>query len=330
MKWKHLSVVAFDTETTGLDPFGGDRIIEVGLVVLRLGPDGRIVDREDFSELVNPGMPIPRKVTEITGIRDDDVAGCPPFAAFADDVAERFRGAVAVAHNYPFDLAFLTQEFERAQVPWEEPLAAIDTVDVSMKHFPEARSHKLGDLARRLDVTLETAHRATDDAAACGGCFIELAVRHGVPDELQALLDWADAIGRPPEDGPFALDAHGAPVFAEGPHAGDPVGDHPLHLAWMAKARVKGPRGWSWRYPESTRRWVRRWLDVRGAGRARQNPKTFRPDDWVLDPCIADRRMTGRGLTDAASSPSGGDRPAEGGGRAEGEGARAPLGFGLR
>jgi hypothetical protein len=55
----------------------------------------------------------------------------------------------------------------------------------------------------------------------------------------------------------------------------------------MEKARVHGPHGWTWRFPDSTRRWIRRWLEVRGAGRARGNPKSFRAEDWVLDSCIA-------------------------------------------
>ncbi|MCB9681655.1 MAG: 3'-5' exonuclease [Alphaproteobacteria bacterium] len=292
MKWKDLSIVAFDTETTGLDPYGGDRVIEVALVVFQLGADGRVAEQTSFSRFCNPGMPIPRKVTEITGIRDEDVAGQPPFAEIAPEIAERFRGALTVAHNYPFDLAFLSREFDLAGLPWREPLAAIDTVDVSMKHFPDARSHKLGDVARRLDVVLDGAHRAANDAEACGRCFIELARRHQVADDLQALLDWADAIGRPPEDGPLEVDIYGVPVFADGPHKGEFVAEHPIHLAWMEKARVRRAHGWDYLYPESTRRWVRRFLDVRAAGRARQQPKSFRATDWVIDPCITRSRLT--------------------------------------
>ena len=73
-------------------------------------------------------------------------------------------------------------------------------------------------------------------------------------------------------------------------YAGDQVLTHPLHLAWMEKAKVRTPEGWRFRYPKETRRWVRRWLNVRCAGRARQNPKSFRQQDWVIDPCITDDR----------------------------------------
>ncbi|MCB9664612.1 MAG: 3'-5' exonuclease [Alphaproteobacteria bacterium] len=290
MKWKNLDIVAFDTETTGLDPFAGDRVIEVALVVFRLDEEGAVAGQRVVSHLVNPGIPVPRKVTEITGIRDEDLAGKPPFAVIAEEVAELLSGSVGVAHNVPFDHAFLVREFLLAGVPWREPIATIDTVDVSMKHFPTAKGHKLSDVSRRLGVELVDAHRAHADAEACGRSFIELARKHAVPDELQALLDWADAVGRPPDDGALDVDPFGLPVFTEGPFAGEPVQDHPLHLSWMTLAKVEERGTWRFRYPESTRRWARRFLDVRAAGRARGAPKSFRESDWALDPCIADRR----------------------------------------
>jgi DNA polymerase III epsilon subunit family exonuclease len=308
MKWKHLPVVAFDTETTGLEPFGGDRIIEIAMVTFTLDPaTGRVVDRQEWSQLLNPEREIPRKVTEITGISEKEVARAPRFADVAGRVREVLANAITVAHNYPFDLAFLTREFDllRQQTGdpamiWPEPLAEVDTVDLSMRCFPDAKSHKLSDLAERLQVGLDRAHRATDDAAACGLSFLELVRRHQADDDLQQMLDWANAIGRPPEDGPFGPDPHGQLVFLEGPHQGKPVTQHPIHLAWMDKARVRGPRGWQWRYSDAVRRWARRWLEVRGAGRAKQGQKSFHPSDWAPDPCIAVPRIrvagSGHGL----------------------------------
>lgn len=289
MRFKTLPIVAFDTETTGLNPFDGDRIIEVGIVTLTLGPDGEIVDRKDYSQFVNPGIPIPRKVTEITGIRDGDVMDAPSFGDIAPDVHELLAAGLAVAHNFPFDLAFLEQELRMSGLSWPSPVAEIDTVDLSMKVFPDAGSHKLADLAKRCDVPLENAHRATDDAAACGLSLAKLLRRHTVEDDLQALLDWAHAIGHPPEDGPLRLAAEGF-VFAEGPYADDPIARHPLHLQWMLKARYRGPNGWQHRYSEATRRWIRRWLGVRGSGRARGGVKPVHPDAWQLDSCIAIER----------------------------------------
>jgi DNA polymerase III epsilon subunit-like protein len=290
LRWKSLPIVAFDTETTGLEPFGGDRVIEFAAVVLHLDEQGQVCDREDHAHLINPGIPIPRKVTEITGISDSDVVGAPAFQEVADSIHGLLVNAVTVAHNYPFDLAFLTMAFRDAGMHWPEPMAEVDTVDLSMICFPDARSHRLGDVADRLGITFDGAHRATNDAAACGMAFAALARRHEVDDELQAMLDWAKAIGRPPLDGPLATNDHGAVVFSEGPHKGQPVAEQPIHLAWIEKARLRGPRGWQWRYPESSRRWVRRWLEVRGSGRARQTQKSIHHNDWALDPCIATPR----------------------------------------
>jgi len=289
MRWRDRTIVAFDTETTGLQPFGGDRVIEFGGVKLQLDESGDVVFREDVSFLINPGIPIPRKVTELTGISDKDVRGKPSFADVAHEISELFIDTITVAHNYPFDAAFLRRELGLAGVDWHEPMAAIDTVDVSRRVYPNERSHRLGELVKRVGVKLDNWHRATDDAAACGLAFIEMAKRADLPDDLHEMLDWANAIGRPPEGG-ITIDPLGVPIFAEGPHAGDRVAEHPLHLAWMTRAKVRGERGWQFRFAESTRRWAARWLEVRGSGRARSSPKSFRTTDWTLDSCIADPR----------------------------------------
>ena len=287
MRWTPLPIVAFDTETTGLQPFAGDRVIEIAAVVLHVDASGEIERIEPHSWLVDPQIPIPRKVVEITGIQDTDVAGRPTFDAVAAEVHALLRDRITVAHNYPFDMAFLTAEFGRVGLAWPEPLASVDTVDVSMRTFTDARSHKLGDLCKRLDIALTEAHRATNDAEACGRAFLEMARRAGVTDDLDALIAWAGAIGRPPEDGPFVLDDGGRLVFRGGPHAGAPVRDHPLHLMWMEKALTRGADGWRPRWSEPVRAWIRRHLAVHGAGRHRPSPKSYRADDWVLDSCIA-------------------------------------------
>ena len=105
--------------------------------------------------------------------------------------------------------------------------------------------------------------------------------------------------------GPLRVDAYGTPTFAEGPHAGEAIFEHPLHLAWIEKAKVRRADGWHFRYPESTRQWVRRWLKVRASGRARQSVKSFRADDWTLDSCIASSRAGGSTTFDRPSAVRG-------------------------
>lgn len=286
MHWRSLPIVAFDTETTGLDPYHGHRIIEFAAVVFTLSPDGTIANRTDHPFMINPGCEIPPEITRITGITEADVADAPSFQDVAEQIHALLEGAITVAHNYPFDLAFLTQEFQRCGLSWPQPLAEVDTFDLSKKYFSEAKKHRLEDLCNRLDVVLEKAHRATEDAAACGQSFITLARQRRVDESLQALIEWADAIGHPPEDSALGTDGQGRVVFTEGTHEGEPVAAYPLHLHWMCKAREQGPNGWQWRYPEPVRAWARRWLHTRGSGRTKVNPKTPGAGDWALDSCI--------------------------------------------
>ena len=225
-------------------------------------------------------------MTQITGISDADVAHSPPFEEVAEEIRALLAKGITVAHNYPFDLAFLRSEFGRLELSWPNPIAEVDTVDLSIKHFSDAKHHRLQDLCKRLGVTLDGAHRATNDAAACGECFIELARRHAVEDRLQSMLDWAKAMGRPPETAPFEQHDNGQLIFASGPHSGEYIVENPLHLAWMEHARKHESGQWKFIYDDQTRGWIRRWLDVRGSGRARTSPKSFRPEDWVLDSCI--------------------------------------------
>lgn len=283
MDWRRQSIIAFDTETTGLNPLDGDRIIEFAAVEMHLDAAGGVDRVVPHQLLFNPGIPIPRKVVEITGIDDDTVADAPPFARDAKRIWQLLQGSICVAHNVPFDRTFLSVEFKRAGLEWPDPLAEVDTIDLSMQYFSDAKSHKLGDLAQRLEVDLTRAHRATDDAEATGRCFIEMARRFDAPSELGGMLDWADAIGRPPETGYIRRGDRGVFEFAEGPHEGQAVEYHPLHLQWMTMARTRREGAWVWRFPENLRRWALRFLKVRASGRARQNPKSFGPNDWTID-----------------------------------------------
>src|SRR5262245_26141908 len=112
MKWRSLPIVAFDTETTGLEPFAGDRIIEFAAVRISLDEQGRVRDRQEVAWLLDPEREIPRKVTEITGIGPRDVAHAPRFAEKAAEIRELLANAITIAHNYTFDLAFITREFD--------------------------------------------------------------------------------------------------------------------------------------------------------------------------------------------------------------------------
>lgn len=295
MRWQDLPIIAFDTETTGLNPEDGDRVIEFAAIAFKLAPDGSVASARSHVMLFNPERPIPREATEVSGIKDEDVASAPKFEERAQEVLKLLSGAVTVAHNYPFDQRMLTAEFARLGLRWPSPPAEIDTVDLSRRFFPDAKSHKLGELAQRLEIPLENAHRADADAEACGRCFLSMARKHGAPGELPGLVDWADAIGDPPETGHLGRDLHRTIVFLDGPKKGEPVDAHPDLLTWMTFARERGPDGWGLRYPESVRKWAERWLRVRASGRAQQGMKGFGAADWGIDPPLGAGGTVGAG-----------------------------------
>ena len=103
MSWTEHRIIAFDTETTGLNPFDGDRVIEFGAVELTVDAEYRVTGVKAYDWLIDPEGPIPREVTRVTGIKDEDVAGKPVFAKVAKDVHALLEGAIVVAHNLAFD-----------------------------------------------------------------------------------------------------------------------------------------------------------------------------------------------------------------------------------
>jgi DNA polymerase III epsilon subunit-like protein len=283
MEWRSHRILAFDTETTGFNPEQGDRVIEFAAVEFRLRPEVAEPEIRYHHHLFNPGIPIPEESTATHGIRDADVADQPPFERHAAAIHGLFAGAITVAHNYPFDQRFLVHEFARSSLAWPESLAEVDTLDLSRARFSDARFHNLGELSKRLEVSLVGAHRATNDAEACGRCFLAMTRRFDAPDSLDGLVAWADAVAPAPE-GPWSRGADGVLRFTEGPSAGEPVEGHPETLAWMALARERADGSWRWAWPEAVRRWAERWLRARASGRASQGSKGFGPADWGIDP----------------------------------------------
>ena len=152
-----VPVVALDVETTGLNAYSGDRIIEIG--VMRVDPDG---ERIAFDSLVNPGRPIDKGASNVNGIWDADVATAPTFGEIGSQVSKLLTDAVLVAHNAPFDLSFISTEFMTAKMsPPESPV--VDTLAL-VRNFYHFRSNKLGNVAREMRVPASGLHRAAVDA----------------------------------------------------------------------------------------------------------------------------------------------------------------------
>lgn len=159
------SYVVFDIETTGLKA-ATDEITEIGAVKIE---NGRITDR--FSQLINPGRPIPPRITELTGITDEMVAGMPSIEEVLPKFLDFCTDCVVVAHNAGFDTGFIRQKSARCGLKFNNKI--VDTLRLSRELFPENAKHTLDAVAKRLDVSLENHHRAVDDAEATAEIFLK-------------------------------------------------------------------------------------------------------------------------------------------------------------
>ncbi len=165
-----LVFTVFDSETTGLLPHK-DEIVQLGAVRV-LG--GRIVPGEQIDMLVDPGRPIPPASTRVHRITDSMVAGQPRIDA-ASRILHRFaEGSVIVAHNAPFDLAFLRRHQAASGVEWSHPI--LDTVLLSAVVYGATEQHTLDALCKRLDVTIPAPlrHTALGDAHATAQALVRL------------------------------------------------------------------------------------------------------------------------------------------------------------
>lgn len=159
--------VAFDTETTGLDA-ETSRIIEIGAV--KFNKTGIL---EDFSTLVNPKTKIPFQITNITGITDEMVKDKPETKQVLEEFLPFLKDSIIVGHNVQFDLRFLKAEAERNNLTPVEN-RAIDTLQFARWAFPEEKKFKQTFIAEKLNIDVQHAHRAFDDAKVCGNIFLEL------------------------------------------------------------------------------------------------------------------------------------------------------------
>lgn len=165
-----LCFVVFDTETTGLLPHK-DEVVQIGAVRV---VNGRIVEGERLDMLVDPGTPIPAASTRVHKISDRMVQGAPDIAEAGRAFHQFARDAVIVAHNAPFDMAFLRRHAQRMNVEWDHPI--LDTVLLSAVLFGASDTHTLDALCERLDITIPEAlrHTALGDAVATAEALVRM------------------------------------------------------------------------------------------------------------------------------------------------------------
>ncbi len=158
--------VVFDVETTGLDPLK-EEIIEIGACKV---VNGRI--DEVFATFIKPSKHIPKEITDLTGIDDSMVKDAPTINYVLPDFYKFCDGATIVAQNAAFDMSFIHNISKRMSYNFNHKV--MDTMIMARQKLPGLKNYKLGTIVEKLNISLENAHRAIDDATATAKAFIKL------------------------------------------------------------------------------------------------------------------------------------------------------------
>lgn len=163
--------IVFDTETTGLDPADGHRVVELGCVELMDHlPTGR-----SFHRYLNPERPVPPESVRVHGLDDAFLADKPLFAAIADEFLQFLGDAPLVIHNAGFDIKFINAELHRIKLAPIPVARAIDTIEIAKAKLPGTR-YSLDELCKRfgIDLSAREKHGALLDAELTARLYLEL------------------------------------------------------------------------------------------------------------------------------------------------------------
>jgi len=163
--------IVLDTETTGLDPASGHRIVEIGCVELI----NHVATGQNFHRYLNPERDIPEEAQAIHGLSAEFLAKHPPFAAIVDDLLAFLADSPLVIHNADFDMKFLNWELTLLRRPALPRDRALDTVQMARRRFPGAPA-SLDALCRRfaIDNSARDKHGALLDAELLASVYLEL------------------------------------------------------------------------------------------------------------------------------------------------------------
>lgn len=176
--------VVLDTETTGLKPEDGHRIVEIGAVELI---DGKKTGRT-FYTLINPERHIPEEVVKVHQIDDAKVKDSPKFKEIVDDLVSFISGSELLIHNADFDIKFINSELNivnRGKI-WDYVKNAVCTLKLSRRLFEEERSHTLDSICKRFNIDLsareENGHGALLDSHLLADAYIKISEIHSAED----------------------------------------------------------------------------------------------------------------------------------------------------
>ncbi|WP_129793514.1 DNA polymerase III subunit epsilon [Sphingosinicella sp. CPCC 101087] len=163
--------IVFDTETTGLSPQNGDRLVEIGCVELY----NRVETGRTFHSYFNPGRPMPSEAEAVHGLSDRFLADKPLFGEICEDLLEFIGDSPLIAHNATFDFGFINHELGACGRPTVCVSRMVDTLTLARQRFPGAK-HSLDALCTRfgVDRSLRVKHGALIDAQLLAQVYVEL------------------------------------------------------------------------------------------------------------------------------------------------------------
>ena len=178
-KLDNLRFVVLDTETTGLNPNNGDRVISLGAVLIE---NGKIKENKPFYELVNPNCSVPEDIVNLTGIRDDMVRNKPDFTNVLTRFLPLLENSVIVGHAVQFDLDFINRHLQRT-CGKKLDCKSVDTQLLARYFLPESNDFSLEGLCSLLDIKCESRHHALFDAISTARLLkklIEIIQKEGI------------------------------------------------------------------------------------------------------------------------------------------------------
>ncbi|WP_114008210.1 DNA polymerase III subunit epsilon [Cohaesibacter intestini] len=166
-----LREIVFDTETTGLDPFTGDRVVEIGCVELI----NHLPTENNFHVYINPERDMPEGAFKVHGLSEEFLSDKPKFAEVAQAFHDFIKDTVIIAHNAQFDVKFLNWELEKAGFPQIDDNLVRDTLAMARTKFP-AGPNSLDALCNRfgIDNTKRSLHGALLDSEILADVYLEL------------------------------------------------------------------------------------------------------------------------------------------------------------
>ncbi|HWL81715.1 MAG TPA: DNA polymerase III subunit epsilon [Roseomonas sp.] len=217
--------LVLDTETTGFDPLTGDRVLEVAAVELvNLVPTGR-----HFHVLIDPEREVPEEAVKVHGFTWEMLRGKPKFAEIAPAMLEFLGDDPVIAHNAPFDFAFLDFELKKAGHPIIDRARMVDTLVLAKKRFP-GLPNSLDALCRRygIDNSMRTSHNALLDVQLLAQVYLEL---------MGGKQPGLELASRPAVSAPAAIQLNAVPVTRTPRPIVPSAAELEAHRAFLAKVK---------------------------------------------------------------------------------------------